>query len=1004
MISLARLGALSCTAVVSAGLAGCSGGGLGSSASTSSGNAVTIQGDVPLAYAKRANTFTMNPTAGAPGAPGGDLIIRELSSPSAREYNVTASITQGVGDVADPEVSYDGKKIVFSMRCPASNTSKVGTPPQPACTGRWNVWEYDMSSGGLSGGSFRRITSSANDDDVHPVYLPKGRGFVFTSNRQTSSYAKQALNRSYYALDEYERERVFQLHTMDADGGNITQISVNQSHDRSPVVRPDGDIMYSRWDHVGDRNRFTIFRTKPDGEDMFVLYGAHSDGNSFLHPRDMDPNGRYKGFVVTDLMPLQRTQEGGALMLIDVARYSEQNAPVNSSVPAQGGQRQMTEKVLNIDRGLSQYGRVTTPYPLWDGTDRILISFTPCQVTDTKIGAVVPCTNLTAQEIANLSDQSRLLADVRSDQYQANVPPSYGIYMFDPASQTMRPVAMPPLGYMYVHPVAIMPRAEPAVKTPSVDANMAQQGLAEVEIRSVYDTDSLGRMGDPVLVPADLPPGCSTSIAKTAPLDPTIDTRPQVADLVAIKDPANPAYLCAPARFIRVTRAVAPPSNTLGLRRAIGQTNFEGQQILGYAVVEPDGSFKLDIPGDLPVAVSVVDSQGRAFQVHSNWIQARPGERRTCDGCHGLRRGGALNSGSIVDSVPAAWLPMWQPGGSAGRLTGETMASTHARFDSSVLGLSGDLVYNDVWADISKSGVTARPSINISYSGLTTPAPVNGIINYPDNIQPLWSVSRGPSGAYTCTNCHADPTKLDLRATMAGTGRLASYEKLLVGDPLLDANGQPVMQVQNGIQVVARGPALVDPRGSEGDAVGIARKSRLTEILFGQQLLVDAAARVAFPDPPASAPSHAVMLNASEKRLIAEWMDLGGQYFNDPYNAASGVRDVQTLNQTTFEQQVFPILQTTCAANCHQGVGSTAVPAGTNFVDNRYVLTGDPTGDLNSTLAMINDTCNMASNPLVTLPSTVPHPGNAVGQTAPVLSGANLTAITNWISSGCPTP
>jgi hypothetical protein len=27
---------------------------------------------------------------------------------------------------------------------------------------------------------------------------------------------------------------------------------------------------------------------------MFVLYGAHSEGNSFLHPRDMDPAGLYR--------------------------------------------------------------------------------------------------------------------------------------------------------------------------------------------------------------------------------------------------------------------------------------------------------------------------------------------------------------------------------------------------------------------------------------------------------------------------------------------------------------------------------------------------------------------------------------------------------------------------------------------------------------------------------------------------------------------------------------
>ena len=83
---------------------------------------------------------------------------------------------------------------------------------------------------------------------------------------------------------------------------------------------------------------------------------------------------------------------------------------------------------------------------------------------------------------------------------------------------------------------------------------------------------------------------------KTAPLD-AMDTRAQVADLVRMKDPADAAYGCAPARFVRAIRAVAPPSNMMGMREAIGETEFEQQQILGYAPVEPDGSFKLHRAG-----------------------------------------------------------------------------------------------------------------------------------------------------------------------------------------------------------------------------------------------------------------------------------------------------------------------------------------------------------------------------------------------------------------------
>ena len=136
-----------------------------------------------------------------------------------------------------------------------------------------------MTVGGLTGGTFRRLTATG-DDDVEPTYLPAGRGYVFTSNRQTKSSVNQALGHSYKARDEYERETVFNLHTMDADGGNVTQISFNQSHDRSPTVRQNGDIMFSRWDHVGGRNHFKVFRAKPDGTDMFVLYGAHSEATA----------------------------------------------------------------------------------------------------------------------------------------------------------------------------------------------------------------------------------------------------------------------------------------------------------------------------------------------------------------------------------------------------------------------------------------------------------------------------------------------------------------------------------------------------------------------------------------------------------------------------------------------------------------------------------------------------------------------------------------------------
>ena len=984
------------TAALTLGLAGCGSGDSG----------VTVEGDVPIAYVKRSTSISINPTDGAPSAAGGDLMIREKSSPSAPEHNVTASFTRGQGDASDPEVSYDGKKIVFAMRCPVNGSPTVNG--QVACTGRWNIWEYDMSAGGFTGGSFRRVTSSTEHDDVDPAYLPAGRGFVFASNRQAKSSQNQALGQKYFALDEYERERVLNLHTMDVDGNGITQITFNQSHDRNPVVRPNGDIMFARWEHVADRNRFAIFRTKPDGTDMFVLYGAQSPGNSFLHPRDMDPSGAYKGKLTSSLMPLSRTQEGGALMVVDAANYSEYNTPANSTIPAQGGQVQSTAETLNDGMGLSLNGRVTTPYPLWDGTDRVLVAYRPCEVT--RDGVVVPCSTLTLDERARVSNRNRTMAEAAADSLQDNAPAAYAIYMFNPKKQTWLNVAAPPAGFMYTDPIALQARTEPNATDPTnVDPALAAQDMALIEVRSVYDTDSLNRMSDPMLTAADLPAGCTTAIAKTAPTD-ALDTRTQVADLLRIKNPADEAYRCAPARFVRAVRAIAPPSSTMGLRSAIGETEFEQQQILGYAVVEPDGSFKLKVPADIPLGLQIIDAKGRAFQTHTNWIQVRPGERRTCDGCHSPRRGASMNSGTVVNTMPAALVQAL----AGAHQSGETMASTRTRLDANLLNLVPDLDYTDVWADTTQTGVTARPSVLVRYTGnansaddLATKVPTSGVINYPQHIAPLWTRSRGTGGANTCTNCHADPAKLDLRSTTAGTGRVVSYEELLLGDPVLGANGQPVTRIRDGVPEIERGPALVETSSSASNTAGQARKSRLTEIMFGETLLAGAAARTAFPGPTAGAPDHSTLLNAAEKRLLVEWIDLGGQYYNDPFGAGSGVRTVNTLSQATFEAQVWPVLRSTCASACHQAIGTDpSIVGGGQFRGNRFVLTGSAEGDYNVTLSMISDTCNAAQNFLLSRPSTVPHPAGATTQTAAVLpaGSAGYTAIANWITSGCGAP
>lgn len=985
------------------GLTACSGNG----GNTSS---VTVEGDVPIAYVKRVNTVPMNPTDAGEFRSGGDLYVREKSSPSAIEYNITAQVTAGQGDVSRPEVSYDGKKIVFAMRCSVNTPCSGGNIPLGQQDLTWSIWEYDFNNTRLEQGVLRRVMSLENarrGDDYDPAYLAGGNGFVFTSRMQDKSSAKSQSGSGprypgqpgYIALDEYEREGVANLHTMNLDGTNIQQISFNQSHDRSPTVLQNGRIMYARWDHVGGRNHFSIFTVKPDGTDMFVFYGAHSAGNSRLHPREMQD-----GRVVTDQMPLSGTQEGGALMLLDVLNYSEQNTPANDNVPINGGQQQATNETLESGtRGISVNGRVTTPYPLWDGSNRVLVAYTPCQVT--KNNVITACVALSDAERARLA-QNRLQADINADNIQNNVPVAYSIQMFDIDTQSWRTVVPAVSGFMYKDPVALMARPEPNVlPVASATTPGPQAEVGTLSVRSVYDTDSLGRMGNAVLSPSELSNNVIPRVGDTA-------------NIAALKDPANPAYKNRPARFVRITRAVATPAGSTGMREAIGETEFEMQQIVGYADVEPDGSIRIDVPADIPLTLSVTDAQGRAFQSHTNWLQIRPGEERTCNGCHSPRRGAALNSGALLDN------PVSHPNTALAARIGETMADTRARNTTEARRLKLDIDYTDVWATTPQA---ATPCTSLRYTGnklcdgtldrandLATRVPVNGIINYPDHIQPLWERGR-PAGS--CVSCHSDPVKLDLRSDITGTGRYTSYQELLVGDPVIE-NGIPQTRIANGALVVELGAARVNNTASQGDAIGLARKSRLMEILSGETLMASAEARSLFADPATAVPAppnHATMLNAAEKRLLAEWIDLGAQYYNDPFNSNGTVRLLNSLSRADFDRptasngqkSIHSILLASCGG-CHQAGGSDASMPAPTFENNRFVLTGSSEGDYNVSLSMVNDTCTPMNSYLLSKPSTNPHPSTLappLPATAVLPStSSDYVRIYNWIGAGCASP
>jgi len=235
---------------------------------------------------------------------GGDLMTLVPATPSGTLRNLTSDMTNGVGDVSDPEVflqtTENQFRVVFAMRTSAGD--------------RWHLYEVEVNADGSRLSAPVQLTCGSSNE-VDPQYLPDGR-VVFSSDRPGH-------------LDEYERRRSTVLHMLDrsqsvlttqpsCDSGEVVQLSFNQSHDRNPIILKDGTIAFSRWEHLGGVNKFPVFFMEPDGTDLFVKFGSHSGVNSFLDVREL-----VDGRMIGTMMPLTGTFEGGAIGVLDVAAEAD---------------------------------------------------------------------------------------------------------------------------------------------------------------------------------------------------------------------------------------------------------------------------------------------------------------------------------------------------------------------------------------------------------------------------------------------------------------------------------------------------------------------------------------------------------------------------------------------------------------------------------------------------------------------------------------------------------
>jgi hypothetical protein len=314
--------------------------------------------------------------------------------------------------------------------------------------------------------------------------------------------------------------------------------------------------------------------------------------------------------------------------------------------------------------------------------------------------------------------------------------------------------------------------------------------------------------------------------------------------------------------------------------------------------------------------MSVLDANARRMTpVQGVWLQVKPGDVVNCNGCHTPQarapnprshgRQGVFASAWAGAAVSGAPFPHTIATGTGAFIpqAGETMAEARMRvsclentptcqqmvpgYGSATLNPGGgmNVLYFDVWTDPAQA--TQGTPITLRYDDPTqffTAIPTTAlcvtqwaancriIINYPEHIQPLWDAPRplpvaGANNTCSQAGCHNSKNAAGMAATPAGNldltatpsqavpQQLTSYQQLLFAHAVTVAGTTTT--------------ATFGPYMNAGAANGPLSAQFIACVTTGVGC---------------AAPSHAGFMTADELRLVSEWLDIGAQYFNNPFD------------------------------------------------------------------------------------------------------------------------
>ncbi len=462
-------------------------------------------------------------------APGAKLVkLEPPTSDGTRTVLCCDAFPEMAGvDIGTYDVSFDARSIVFSARIEGDQ--------------HYGLYILTLDENREAVGAPRRLPTNPMHDYVYPVFSTRDR-IIYVTNEVVEAGAKQF-------RDEYERGTTTQLGSMTIEGTDPVLGPRNLSHRVSPTMLSDGRLLFTQWEHLGDLNAGHLMMTNPDFTTQREVFGSEGTGmtNSYLKAVEVEP-----GRIVAIGTSRDRTLQSGKLLDIRLGREVD---GIYRQGEAYARATDLTPLVPESEPAPPTVGRFYSAYPIRrvDGTvgDKplLLVSWADGPVEDMVLGA--------AQKSAD-----------------------FGVYLFDPATQTRLPV-MNDVGTWDVFPRPLAARAAP----PAIDEAMTNAFSSESLLVGSLDVheSSLNRLDR--------------------------------------------------GSIVRV-RVIEGFSTEEGVPDDFGLTEHEGAAMLGEAPVHPDGSWAALVPANIPIHFQALDRFGMAVVNEPKWMSGRPGESRMCGGCH----------------------------------------------------------------------------------------------------------------------------------------------------------------------------------------------------------------------------------------------------------------------------------------------------------------------------------------------------------------------------------